>query len=105
MMDELLEGIDKGFSKHNMKFDGLVEIPENYHNSYDYLNEYFKDNKHQLVITVRDSQPWQYLMPVQKMESVFPKKLIWYVLWTLDIPIWFVQEFHHSLFRHMIWVH
>ncbi|MDI9540130.1 MAG: LacI family DNA-binding transcriptional regulator [Bacillota bacterium] len=56
MMDELLEGIDKGFSKHNMKFDGLVEIPENYHNSYDYLNEYFKDNKHQLVITVRDSQ-------------------------------------------------
>ncbi len=55
-IEQLVEGIQKAFSVHGKNFDGLIKIPDEYHNSYDFLNDYFADHKHQVVITFRDSQ-------------------------------------------------
>ena len=52
----VLEGVEDAFKERDRKFDGFIEIPENAHSSYEFLKKYFKDRKHRLIITYRDSQ-------------------------------------------------
>jgi LacI family transcriptional regulator len=49
-------GARRAFAKHNLKFDNFIDIPSEYRTTYKYLRQYFKSNKHQLVIANRDSQ-------------------------------------------------
>lgn len=56
IINSLIEGINKAFGEVGKKFDGFISIPENFHNSYDYLNKYFSDHTHKVVIAPRDSQ-------------------------------------------------
>ncbi|MBQ4253896.1 MAG: LacI family DNA-binding transcriptional regulator [Erysipelotrichaceae bacterium] len=56
IISNILEGVQMAYTEHNQIFKGYVNIPETYHNSYEYLTEYFKQHHYQLVITYRDSQ-------------------------------------------------
>jgi len=53
---EVLSGIERAYKEAGKSFDNYVEIPEQYHNSYEFLNEYFSQHRHQVVIALRDSQ-------------------------------------------------
>lgn len=56
MVDQLIEGAKKAFADKGLNFKNFLEIPVEYRSSYTYLKEYFKQNKHSLVIAHRDSQ-------------------------------------------------
>jgi len=56
MVDQLIEGAKKAFADKGLNFKNFLEIPVEYRSSYTYLKEYFKQNKHALVIAHRDSQ-------------------------------------------------
>ncbi|MGL5541276.1 MAG: LacI family DNA-binding transcriptional regulator [Erysipelotrichaceae bacterium] len=53
---QLHDGLSKLYEERGMKFDNFIEIPKEYRSSYLYLQEYFKNHRHDLVITYRDSQ-------------------------------------------------
>ncbi|MDR1794295.1 MAG: LacI family transcriptional regulator [Erysipelotrichaceae bacterium] len=53
---QMVDGAKKAFARKNQDFTKFIEIPQTYRTSYAYLKEYFKTNRHQLVIANRDSQ-------------------------------------------------
>ncbi|MCR5067696.1 MAG: LacI family transcriptional regulator [Erysipelotrichaceae bacterium] len=55
-INQIISGISRAYEEHGKTFDGYVEIPEQYHNSYEFLNKYFSKHKHEVVISMRDSQ-------------------------------------------------
>ncbi|MBQ2214169.1 MAG: substrate-binding domain-containing protein, partial [Erysipelotrichaceae bacterium] len=55
-IDLLIQGASKAFTEHGKTFGGYITIPEDVHNSYEFLSNYFAHNKHKLVIAYRDSQ-------------------------------------------------
>lgn len=55
-VNEVVKGSRRAFEEKGKQFNGLIKIPGEYHSSYNYLLEYFSNNKHQLVLTYRDSQ-------------------------------------------------
>ena len=56
LMDQLVQGVERAYGEHGKSFDGYVTVPSEFHNSYEYLNKYFAAHRHQLVISLRDSQ-------------------------------------------------
>lgn len=56
MVKQLNEGLQKAFADNDMEFTNYIAIPKEYRSSYLYLQEYMKSNRHELVITYRDSQ-------------------------------------------------
>lgn len=56
IMNDIIGGIKEVYQQHGKTFDQCVTIPEEYHNSYDFLMNYFANHKHQVVLTLRDSQ-------------------------------------------------
>ena len=56
MIKQIHEGITRAFEQSNLNFNQYIEIPKEYRSSYLFLQEYFKNKKHDLVITYRDSQ-------------------------------------------------
>lgn len=56
MVEQLIKGAQEAFAKKGLVFDQFLEIPVEYRSSYLYLKDYFKTNKHQLIIAHRDSQ-------------------------------------------------
>mgnify|MGYP002853727908 CR=1 FL=1 len=52
----MIAGASEAFETHGKVFSNYIQIPREYHNSYDYLQEYLKEKHHQLIITNRDSQ-------------------------------------------------
>ncbi|MBQ6654908.1 MAG: LacI family DNA-binding transcriptional regulator [Erysipelotrichaceae bacterium] len=55
-INQIISGISRAYEERGKTFDGYVEIPEQYHNSYEFLNKYFSKHKHEVVISMRDSQ-------------------------------------------------
>lgn len=56
MVEQLILGATQAFEKKGLVFKNFIEIPREYRSSYSYLKDYFKTNKHDLVIAHRDSQ-------------------------------------------------
>lgn len=56
VMKNIVEGMKKAYKEQNLDFNGYIQIPDEYRTSYVYLKEYFKNKKHDAVITYRDSQ-------------------------------------------------
>lgn len=54
--EQMVVGATKAFDSEGKKFTQLIEIPNKYRSTYKFTKEYFKNNKHQLVIANRDSQ-------------------------------------------------
>ncbi len=55
-VEKVVNGTSRAFKEHGKKFAGYISIPDEYHSSYDYLTQYFREHAHKLVITYRDSQ-------------------------------------------------
>ena len=52
----MLSGANAACTKKGKTFEHFIEIPQEYRNSYNYLKEYLKENRHKLVLCNRDSQ-------------------------------------------------
>ena len=52
----MVNGVKRAFAEANKDTFHYVEIPQNYRSSYEYLKGYFKNHKHDLILTHRDSQ-------------------------------------------------
>lgn len=52
----MVKGATRAFEEAGKEFDGFMMIPSEYHTSYAYLSEHFKENSYDLVIAYRDSQ-------------------------------------------------
>lgn len=55
-INQMVAGVKKAFKENGLEFKNYLEIPENFRTSYEYMSEYFKDHKHDLIIANRDSQ-------------------------------------------------
>ncbi len=55
-IDQLIKGVTRAFNEVGAEFDQYVEIPSHYRSSYEFLTNYFKGKKHDLIIAHRDSQ-------------------------------------------------
>lgn len=75
MIEQLRKGIAKAFEKHGKEFKNYIHIPKEYRSSYEYLKEYFKDKKHQLIITYRDSQAMAVLNSAKEKNIAIPDEM------------------------------
>lgn len=55
-MDQMVKGVTRACKEKGIEFNNYLVIPDNYRTSYEYLKDYFKDHKHDLIIANRDSQ-------------------------------------------------
>ena len=56
MIEQLIKGATTAYERRGLVFEQYIEIPQEYRSSYQYLKEYFKTRRHDLVIAYRDSQ-------------------------------------------------
>ena len=52
----MVAGAKKAFEEKGLTFDNYIPIPKEERSSYRFLEKYFKEHKHQLLIVNRDSQ-------------------------------------------------
>ncbi len=52
----MISGAQRAFEDNGLTFDGFIKIPGIYRTSYDFLKEYLKDNRYDLLLAYRDSQ-------------------------------------------------
>jgi len=50
------KGAEKAFNKHNLKYEGYIEVSKDNRSTYKFLKSYFKNHKHEVFIANRDSQ-------------------------------------------------
>ncbi|MFV0380517.1 MAG: LacI family DNA-binding transcriptional regulator [Anaerorhabdus sp.] len=55
-IEQMISGANKAFEDKGLKFNNYLKIPDNYRTSYEFLKDYLKQHKHQLIIANRDSQ-------------------------------------------------
>ena len=75
MIEQLQQGLQKVYKKHNESFKNFVKIPKEYRSSYEYLKEYFKTNKHDLIVTYRDSQAMAVLNTAKELGINIPEDM------------------------------
>ncbi|WP_277489067.1 MULTISPECIES: LacI family DNA-binding transcriptional regulator [unclassified Breznakia] len=75
MIEQLRHGLEKVFKEHGDTFENYIKIPKEYRSSYEYLKEYFKTNKHDLVITYRDSQAMAVLNTAREVGISIPDEM------------------------------
>ena len=72
---KMIEGASRSFEKHGKTFSNYIQIPREYHNSYDYLQEFFKDHRYDLVITNRDSQAMACVNTAKDLGISIPEEM------------------------------
>ncbi|MEG0264942.1 MAG: LacI family DNA-binding transcriptional regulator [Erysipelotrichaceae bacterium] len=75
IMKQLKAGIDKAYDAKGLKFDQFISIPKEYRSSYLYLKEYFKNHKHDLILTYRDSQAMAVLNSANENGLTIPNDM------------------------------
>lgn len=75
MIKQLSEGIKRAYKEKGLTFDNFISIPKEYRSSYLYLKEYFKDHKHELVVTYRDSQAMAVLNCAKENNISIPDEM------------------------------
>lgn len=75
MIRQLNEGLQKVFADNGLTFDNFIEIPKEYRSSYVFLKEYFQTNKHDLIITYRDSQAMAVINTTKELGLSIPDDL------------------------------
>jgi len=75
MIEQLQQGLQKVYKEHGQTFDNFVKIPKEYRSSYEYLKEYFKTNKHDLIVTYRDSQAMAVLNTAKELGINIPEDM------------------------------
>lgn len=72
---QLLRGMNHAFEERGKQFTQFIEIPKEYRSSYLYLQKYFKDKKHQLIVTYRDSQAMAVLNTASENNIAVPQEM------------------------------
>ncbi len=75
MIKQLNDGLKKAYEERGMEFKNYIEIPKEYRSSYLFLKEYFKDHKHEIIVTYRDSQAMAVLNTAKEAEISIPDEL------------------------------
>lgn len=75
MIKQLNDGLKKAYEERGMEFKNYIEIPKEYRSSYLFLKEYFKDHKHEIIVTYRDSQAMAVLNTAKEVEISIPDEL------------------------------
>ena len=72
MVKQLNEGLKQVFQDYDLPYDGYVQIPTEFRSSYTFLKEYFKDHRHDLIITYRDSQAMAVINSCKELDIAIP---------------------------------
>lgn len=75
MIEQLQHGLQRVYKDHGETFKNFVKIPKEYRSSYEYLKEYFKTNKHDLIVTYRDSQAMAVLNTAKELGIKIPEDM------------------------------
>ncbi|MDP2812974.1 MAG: LacI family DNA-binding transcriptional regulator [Erysipelotrichaceae bacterium] len=74
-INQLIKGVTRAFEENQLKFDQYIEIPAMYRSSYEFLSNYFKDKKHDLIIAYRDSQALAAINAANENGIAVPKEM------------------------------
>ncbi len=74
-IEQMIAGAEKAFAEKGLKFDAYLKIPEKYRTSYEYMKDYLKDKKHDLIIANRDSQAMAVLNAAKENHIDIPKDM------------------------------
>ena len=74
-INQLIKGVTRAFEENQLKFEQYIEIPAMYRSSYEFLSNYFKDKKHDLIIAYRDSQALAAINAANENGIAVPKEM------------------------------
>jgi LacI family transcriptional regulator len=74
-INQLIKGVTRAFEENQLKFEQYIEIPAMYRSSYEFLSNYFKDKKHDLIIAYRDSQALAAINAANENNIAVPKEM------------------------------
>ena len=74
-INQLIKGVTRAFEENQLKFENYIEIPAMYRSSYEFLSNYFKDKKHELIIAYRDSQALAAINAANENNIAVPKEM------------------------------
>lgn len=74
-INQLIKGVTRAFEENQLKFENYIEIPTMYRSSYEFLSNYFKDKKHDLIIAYRDSQALAAINAANENNIAVPKEM------------------------------
>ncbi len=74
-INQLIKGVTRAFEENQLKFQQYIEIPAMYRSSYEFLTNYFKDKKHDLIIAYRDSQALAAINAANENGIAVPKEM------------------------------
>lgn len=74
-INQLIRGVTRAFEENQLKFEQYIEIPAMYRSSYEFLSNYFKDKKHDLIIAYRDSQALAAINAANENNIPVPKEM------------------------------
>lgn len=75
MIEQLIKGATTAYERRGLVFEQYIEIPQEYRSSYQYLKEYFKTRRHDLVIAYRDSQALAVANAAAENDIKIPEEL------------------------------
>ncbi|MPM93930.1 Catabolite control protein A [bioreactor metagenome] len=71
----MISGASTAFKAQGKEFNGFLEIPAEYRSSYEFLRQYLKDHRHQLVLTNRDSQAMACINAAKELGIKIPEEM------------------------------
>lgn len=74
-INQLIKGVTRAFEENQLRFVNYIEIPAMYRSSYEFLSNYFKDKKHDLIIAYRDSQALAAINAANENNIAVPKEM------------------------------
>lgn len=74
-INQLIKGVTRAFEENQLKFENYIEIPAMYRSSYEFLLNYFKDKRHDLIIAYRDSQALATINAANENNISVPKEM------------------------------
>jgi LacI family transcriptional regulator len=74
-INQLIKGVTRAFEENQLKFENYIEIPAMYRSSYEFLSNYFKDKRHDLIIAYRDSQALAAINAANENGIAVPKEM------------------------------
>jgi len=73
--EQIVDGAQEAFKEFGKEFKGFIEIPNEYRTTYAFMKNYFKTNRHKLVIANRDSQALAVLNSCQENNISVPNDI------------------------------
>ncbi len=72
---QMIDGAQKAFKEYGVEGFSYIDIPNNYRSSYEFLKNYFKEHKHDVIISHRDSQALATINAASENNIKIPEQL------------------------------